>query len=88
MTLPTVLSPWYVLQKIKLTGHTSMEEVLFPLEYYTAMDDGGTIFQTDPKRAMIFQSLHTVARIASAEGAHIRVLIDESDAREFGRDKL
>lgn len=83
MNMPTVLSPWYVVQKFVCEEDAGTPVGIW---YYSAAEDGNTLFVPDPKRAMMIQSLHTAVHIARAEGAEIRVLTCEDDAREFGRE--
>jgi hypothetical protein len=78
MSFPTILGPWYVVQR-----RTSDDQ---DLEYYTSMEDGGVEFTRDEKRAMVFMSLGSAARVAEGSVATVRVLYNEDHAKEFGRD--
>lgn len=85
MSFPTILGPWYVVQRLFRDPHSSNPDGVVP-EYYTAReDDAVAIFQKDPKRAMLFMSLASAARVALAEGAEVRVLTSKEEAQEFGR---
>lgn len=83
MSFPTVLGPWFVVQKMKDDGSISGDFV--GMEYYTSMDEGGSTWQQDQKKAMLFMSLASAARVAAAEGAEVRVLTTKEEADEFGR---
>ena len=86
MTFPTVLSPWFVVQRIT-PGDRQLDTGEF-LEYYTAHegdDSVAGVFMTNAKYALLFTGLQSAARVAAAEGAHIRVLTTKEEAEEFGR---
>lgn len=82
MSYPTVLGPWFVVQRL---NHNGLDQPVY-VEYYTALDEGVSEFQQDKKRALLFSSLHSAARVASAEGAEVRVLSSKEEAEEFGRN--
>lgn len=84
MSFPTLLSPWYVVQKMKSDGTISGDYL--GLEYYTSQEEADRSFQTDPRKAMLFMSLPAAARVASSEGAEIRVLTSKEEANAFGRE--
>jgi len=90
MSFPTVLSPWFVVQRFNWgdeTGHNG-PPIDPHMEYYTSAEDdlsGPALFFNDPKRAMIFASLQQSTRVALSEGAHVRVLTSKEEADEFGR---
>jgi hypothetical protein len=82
VSFPTVLGPWFVVVR----ETTYDDDVILGQEFYTAIDGGASkTFQTDPKIAMLFMSLHAAARVAAAEVAWVRVLTSKEDAEEFGR---
>ena len=90
MNGPTLLSPWYAVQRYTSTCDLQENEQQCctgrgEVEYYTSMEDGGTEFTRDPKRAMLFMSLASAARIADQSVAEIRVLTNNDHAEEFGR---
>lgn len=79
MSYPTTLSPWFVVyQRDHETEDTA---------YYMSGSEAETpnYWSSDAPRAMIFMSLASAARVADAEGAHVRVLWSKSEADEFGR---
>ena len=84
MSRPTVLGPWFVVQRLKDDGSVSGDYV--GMDYYTAMADGTTTFSMDKHRTLLFMSLASAARVAIAETAEVRVLTTQEDAAEFGRD--
>ncbi len=79
MNFPTVLSPWFVIQKVRTLS-------MLGEMYYYSSSEGGTTYEEDPKRATVFESLVHASRIALAEGAHVRVLTTKEEAKEFGRE--
>ncbi len=83
MSFPTVLGPWFVVQRLRDidTVHSDAVE----MEYYTSQDDGGPTWTRDRKRAMLFMSLGAAARVAAGEVAQVRVLTTKEEATEFGR---
>lgn len=81
MSYPTVLGPWFVVQRFTPESYDAPTE----MEYYTSMDEETTTFQVDKKRAMLFMNLQAAARVALAEVAEVRVLTSKEDAEEFGR---
>ena len=82
MSYPTVLGPWYVVQRMKSDGTISGDYV--GMEYYT-MADEETMWTEDKKRAMIFATLQQASRIAESEVAEVRVLMCKAEAEEFDR---
>jgi len=80
---PTVLSPWYVVQRIFREHNMHPEDVC--MEYYASMEEGTTTFQHDKKRALLFMSLASAARVAAAEEAEVRALTTKEESEEFGR---
>lgn len=84
MSYPTILGPWYVVQRLVSNAHRREVEAEF-IEYYTSMEEGEETWTPDTKRAMIFMSLHSAVRVAAAEGAHVRVLTSKEEADEFAR---
>lgn len=77
MTNPTLLSPWYVVQK----------EIGNKMQYFTAeQPEGGDHFTESKKKATLFLSIHSAARVAKAEVADVRVLFSDECHQEF-RDK-
>lgn len=88
MSFPTTLSPWFVVQRIGCECNPAAGGVCEcggAMEYYTNADEGTTIFQFDPRRAMLFMSLAQASRVALSEGAEVRVLATKEEADEFGR---
>ena len=83
MSQPTVLSPWFVVQRLNHDFGTSVEDV--QMEYYTSMEEGVITFQRSRTLAMLFMSLASAARVAAAEGAEVRVLTTKEESEEFGR---
>ncbi len=80
MSYPTVLSPWFVVQR-----NASEEKPSAP-EYYTNANEGAEDQFTAVKRdAMLFVNLAAAARVASTNVAIIRVLTSKDDLKEFGR---
>ena len=76
MTAPTILSPWYVVQRFRSVA------MLGQLEFYR-MSDEGSYWSENEKDALLFMSLQSAVRIADAEGAHVRVLASEAHLKEF-----
>lgn len=90
---PTVLSPWYVVQRPRYAvGHhyadpavTADPFTIREIEYYTSMElDAGT-WQEKKAQAMLFMSLVTASRVADEEDAEVRVLYRKEHAKEFDR---
>jgi hypothetical protein len=81
MSYPTVLGPWYVVQRLIINVTTGLGE----MEFYAAADDGSEMFTTKPKRAMLFMSLQSAARVAGPTAGEVRVLFSPEHAEEFGR---
>jgi len=87
VSFPTILGPWFVVLREHRGPTTYDDDVILGMEYYTAIDGGAsTAFQTDPKQALLFMSLHAASRVAAAEVAWVRVLTTKEEAAEFGRD--
>lgn len=79
MTHPTPLSPYYVVYREgNKPGIT---------EYYRSPETDSDIklFTEQAGLSMLFTNLQSAARVASSEGAMIRVLVDKEGAKEFGR---
>lgn len=76
MSKPTVLSPWYVVQR--------MDKDCF-IEYYQSQEEDDNAFTKTKKQALLFASLGSAARVAEAEVAEVRVLTTAEEAKEFGR---
>ena len=83
MSYPTVLGPWFVVQRLKDDGSVSGDYI--GMEYYQAQEDGDGLWTLDQVSALLFMSLNQAARVASAEVAHVRVLTSREEAVEFGR---
>lgn len=81
VTHPTVLSPWYVVQQRNLLAAEEYEGVL----YYQSSENAAEAWTTDKRRALLFMSLPSAARVASAEGAEVRVLTSKQEGEEFYR---
>lgn len=82
MSAPTVLSPWYTVFK-----EVNDELVWYQSEYSEDRDEKGEVytFSPDKRGALLFHSLHSAKRIADPQGAMIRVLVTEAEAKEFDR---
>lgn len=78
MSYPTVLGPWYVVQRLT---HDANE----PLEYYQHADEGQELWTRKMKEACLFMSLASAARIAEGVIGEVRVLTSKMHAEEFGR---
>jgi len=77
---PSKLSPVFVIQRFRAeTLHK-----IAGIEYYDLMGDTGKEWNGDPKKAYFFESIVQAARVAASEGAEIRVLVSDKDAKEFG----
>lgn len=90
MSHPTVLGPWYVVQRLVVLPDGATAEAwekmkTDTIEYYTAMEDGDRSWQSNKKLALLFMSLHSAARVRESEVAEIRVLTTREEANEFGR---
>lgn len=85
-TKPTVLSPWYVVQRLD-PNYPHYDGDTEPLtEYFKHIEETtSNPWTTDRKQALLFSSLQSAARVAQAEVAEIRVLVSEEDAHDFGR---
>lgn len=79
MSYPTTLSPYYVVYR--------PGSKLGTLEYYRSPADTADtkLFTEQRGLAMLFTNLNSAARVATSEGAEIRVLFSKEDAEEFGR---
>ena len=80
MSFPSVLGPWFVVQKFKSLA------MLGEMYYYRSQEEGGDCFTESKRGALLFMSLASAARVAAAEGAEVRVLTTKEEAKEFGRD--
>lgn len=81
MSHPTVLSPWFVVQRLRDDGH---------VEYYQSPDEcalnhGDTTFTTKRTFSMLFMSFQSAARVADATAGEVRALFNREHAHEFGR---
>ena len=76
MSYPTILSPWYVVQKIRPT-----------IQYYrnATVEDMQSVhvWADSEKDAMVFTSLQSAARVAKATAGEVRVLTSREDLEEF-----
>ena len=80
MSYPTTLSPWYVVYR------PSKKDT----EYYrspegTTEAEDKILFTESKRTALLFTHLQSAARVATSEGARIRVLVTREEAEEFGR---
>jgi hypothetical protein len=73
VTYPTVLSPWFVVQK-RAAGRTS---------YFSQADNPDGIFVAEKTQALLLVNLHAAARIAQSNEAEIRALVCREDYEEF-----
>jgi hypothetical protein len=79
-SFPTVLSPWFVVQKFKSLGMAGQQY------FFCAVEIADSDCWTESKRnAMLFMSIHSAARVAQAEAGEIRALVTKEEADEFGR---
>lgn len=97
MTKVTCLNPHYVVQDLKRYDERVDELVYYQSEYSPeltterARDENGEatpvreMMKESKKYALLFTSLHAAARVAASEGAHIRVLTNDNEMKEFGR---
>lgn len=76
MTFPTILSPWFVVQRGAILDE-------YDVEFYTNDGSGLESWSKNPKQAMLFMSLAGASRVADAEGAIVRVIYSKETAREF-----
>ena len=81
---PTILSPWFVVQKFSPCAHCKAANFGM-IEYYMMPEDRPGLFTPDKKRAAIFMSIHSAARVAQSEAAEVRALTTEEEVTEFGR---
>jgi len=81
---PTTLNPWFVVQKFYPCAHCKAEN-FGQIQFYFMPEDRPGLFTTDRKRAAIFMSLQSAARVAQSEAAEVRALLTEEDVQEFGR---
>ncbi len=84
MSFPTVLSPWFVVQRLRDIDPINTDYV--GMEYYTSMEDGGPTWTQNKHLAMLFMSLGSAARVANGEVAEVRVLTMKEEAKLFGRE--
>lgn len=81
-TFPTLLAPWYVVQRLKL-NYNPESGGSYEQEYYRENEDGGPMWSTATKNARLFMSLPSAARVARATAAEVRVLTSKEDLDEF-----
>ncbi len=81
MTYPTVLAPWFVVQKLRSVNVDP--EGCVVREFYSIDEEGQTIWTDDAKKAMLFLSLHSAYRVALGTAGEIRVVADRGDLTEF-----
>lgn len=79
MSQPTILGPWYIVQRPLFTAGATQTE------YYQHSEEGEGLWTTEKKTVCIFMSLHSAARVADATVADVRVLWAAEHAKEFGR---
>lgn len=80
-TKPTILSPWFVVSRMRSEQDKERDGDVAINEWYTCDDE--KVWSTDRKQAMLFNSLHSAHRIARADGAHVVVVVDETDHAEY-----
>jgi hypothetical protein len=83
MNYPTVLSPWFVVQKLRAAHDTQPEDV--QNVYFCSQEVSPDEWTTDKKKAMLMMSIHSAAQISKATGGEIRALVTQEDSAEFGR---
>ncbi len=76
MSHPTILSPWFIVQRRRDDGH---------VEYYQSASEGDATFTLKRTFSMLFMSLQSAARVADAEAGEVRALFNREHAHEFGR---
>lgn len=85
MSFPTVLSPWYVVQRHRPID-VDPEGCVIP-EFYSEVDGGpvgvNNFWTEHQKYAMLFMSLHSAVRVARAADAEVRVLTSKEEVDEF-----
>ena len=76
---PSVLAPWYVVYREDMLSGRG--------EYFRDAGDPEErrLFTPLKGTAQVFDNLQSAARVAKSEGAMIRVLTTDADAKEFGR---
>lgn len=74
---PTLLSPWFVVTRFRTLSHLGQQE------WFTSSEDAEEIWSEDPKKAMLFNSIHSAHRVARAEGAYAVVVANEDDYKEY-----
>lgn len=83
MSYPTLLGPWFVVNRFLFGDGAEQVPIV---EYYQASEDGTEpLWTQDPKKALLFMSLHSAGRVNVAVGGMIRVLVTKDEAEEFGR---
>jgi hypothetical protein len=85
MSYPTMLGPWFVVQRLAYGPSTYEDNVLVGVEYYQHSDEGDELWTADKKQACLFMSLQSAARVAEGTIAEVRVLTSKEHAEEFGR---
>jgi hypothetical protein len=81
VSYPTVLAPWYVVQRFRDDGSISGDYL--PPEYYRTDEAGEGIWTDKKKDAMLFMSLQAAARVARSTVAEVRVLTTKEELEEF-----
>lgn len=81
MSKPSVLSPWFVVMKIEDDG-TISGDYKAP-SFYTEVEEGEEMWDTDPSKARLFNSIHSASRVARAGGAYCVAVTDEDGLKEF-----
>lgn len=92
MSAPSVLSPWYVVQRFYEWHNPTKGEPGNDytgsggfMTYYTSMEVDTTEFTEEKRHALLFMSLASAARVAEDCVAEVRVLYTEDHAKEFDR---
>jgi hypothetical protein len=80
MDTPTVLNPWYVLVDYLF------EDGILSLAYYMDDPEGKRSVTVDKKRAALFRSLVSAARIAQDEEYQILVIYNKDQLDEYRED--
>jgi hypothetical protein len=86
MNYPTVLSPWFVVQKTAGRNEIGTRDpIITHIVYFCSQEVSPDEWTTDKKKAMLMMSIHSAAQISKATGGEIRALVTQEDSAEFGR---
>lgn len=81
MSRPTILSPWFVVMRIRDDGSVSGDYL--PPEWYREAEEGEEQFTADESQARLFNSIHSATRVARATGAYCVVVPDEEALKQY-----